>query len=213
MTSSFNHRLAVILCVLGAPVAAFGQAVDLLAGGADTWVDFDESGWQFENGELRGSTSVFDGEKTDPAASMFLVSNRTFEGDYIVSMEATFEQGRYVGVYLDFDPATQSGMWLATGHTLAADAPDNEVERGYVKTIDEGFWVVRGTGELPIRQGERVKLGFSKRGDDYTLWNDGRLIAVYRKEGGYADGNIQLRLTNAAVRIHKLEVRTRRNRQ
>lgn len=187
--------------------------MDLLAAGTDTWSDFDESRWQIENGELRGSTSVFDGEKTDPAASTFLLSNREFTGDYIVSMEVTFEQGRYLGIYLDFDPESESGMWLATGHALAADAPENEVERGYVKTIDDGFWVVRATGELPVRSGERVKLGFSKRGDAYTLWNDGKLIAVYVREGGFADGRIQLRLTNSAVRIHKLEVRTRRNRQ
>ena len=213
MTYSFNHRLSLILCVLLAPFAASGQTVDLLAGGADTWVNFEESGWQFENGELRGATAVFDGEKTDPAASTFLVSNRTFEGDYILSMEVTFEQGRYLGAYLDFDPESESGMWLATGHALAEDAPDNEVERGYVKTIDEGSWVVRATGELSVRQGERVRLGFSSRGDDYTLWNDGRLIATYRKDGGYSDGRIQLRLTNAAVRIHRLEVRTGRGRQ
>lgn len=213
MTSLFNHRLALLLCLLLGPIAASGQTIDLLAGGGDTWADFEDSGWQFENGELRGSSAIFDGEKTDPAASTFLVSNRTFEGDYILLMEVTFEQGRYLGVYLDFDPASRSGMWLATGHALAEDAPDNEVERGYVKTIDDGFWVVRATGELSIRQGERVRLGFSKRGDDYTLWNDGKLIAVYRRDGGYADGRIQLRLTNAAVRIHKLEVRTRRNRQ
>ena len=213
MTYLFKHRLALILCVLLVPFAASGQTVNLLAGGADTWVDFDASGWQFDNGELRGSTTVFDGEKTDPAASIFLVSNRSFEGDFIVSMEVTFEQGRYLGVYLDFNPASQSGMWLATGHGLGEDAPDNEVERGYVKTVDEGSWVVRATGELPVRQGERVKLGFSSRGDDYTLWNDGRLIATYRKDGGYPDGRIQLRLTNAAVRIHRLEVRTGRGRQ
>jgi len=213
MTSSFKHRLALLLCLLLGPIAVSGQTVDLLSGGADAWVDFEESGWQFESGELRGSSAIFDGEKTDPAASTFLVSERKFEGDYILSMEVTFEQGRYLGVYLDFDPASRSGMWLATGHALAEDAAENEVERGYVKTVDDGFWVVRATGELPIRQGERVRLGFSKRGDDYTLWNDGKLIAVYRREGGYADGKIQLRLTNAAVRIHKLEVRTRRNRQ
>jgi len=192
---------------------ASGQSIDLLAAGADAWENFDESRWQVENGELVGSTATFNGEKSDPAASTFLMSDRTFTGNYIISMEVTFEQGRYLGVYLDFDPESQSGMWLATGHALVADAPQNEVERGYIKTVDAGHWVVRATGELPVSQGERVKLGFSKRGDDYMLWNDGKLIAVYRKEGGYADGRIRLRLTNAAVHIHKLEVRIPRNRQ
>lgn len=213
MTTSFKHKLLIILCGLLVPLAAPGQAVDLLAGGADTWENFEASGWQIQNGELHGSTAVFDGDKTDPAASTFLMSKRTFEGSFIISMEVTFEQGRYLGVYLDFDPKSESGMWLATGHALPDDAPDNEVERGYVKTIDDGFWIVRSNGELAVRQGERIKLGFSKRGDDYTLWNDGRLIATYRKEGGYRAGRLRLRLTNAAVRIHSLEVRTGRGRQ
>ena len=128
-------------------------------------------------------------------------------------MELTFERGRYLGVYLDYDADEQSGMWLATGHALAADAADNEVERGYVKTVDNGVWVVRATGELPIEQGKRLRLGLSKRGDDYSLRSDGRLIATYRKAGGYAEGRIRLRLTNAQVRVHKLEVRTGRSRQ
>ena len=96
-----------------------------------------------------------------------------------------------------------------------SDTPDNEVERGYVKTVDNGAWVVRATGELPIEQGQRLRLVLSKRGDDYSLRSDGRLIATYRKAGGYPEGRIRLRLTNAQVRIHALEVRSRtgRNRQ
>ena len=124
----------------------------------------------------------------------------------------TFDKGRYLGVYLDFDPKTQTGIWMASGHDLPADAPANEVARGYVKTIEKGFWIVRATGELDIEPGRRVKLGFSRRGDDYSLWNEGRLIATYRKPGGYPAGRIQLRLTNAAVRIHHIEVRTAKKR-
>ncbi|MDH4073059.1 MAG: hypothetical protein OEV41_08145, partial [Gammaproteobacteria bacterium] len=108
---------------------------------------------------------------------------------------------------------TQSGMWLATGHALPADALDNEVERGYVKTVDNGVWIVRATGELVIERGKQVRLGFSRRGDDYSLWNDGKLIAVYRKDGGYPAGPLQIRLTNAAVRIHGLQVRTGKNKR
>ena len=73
--------------------------------------------------------------------------------------------------------------------------------------------IVIANGELPVQTGERVRLGFMKRGDDYGVWNDGRLIATYRKEGGYPGRRIQLRLTNAQVTIHKLEVRTLRGRQ
>ncbi len=213
MFAAFKHRLPALLGCLLLPLAASGQTVDLLAAGTDGWQDFDESRWQITGGELLGNTAVFDGEKTDPAASAFLLSNRTFDGNYVVSMELTFERGRYLGVYLDYDAGEQSGMWIATGHALAADAPDNEVERGYVKTVDNGAWVVRATGELPIEQGQRLRLGLSKRGDDYSLRSDGRLIATYRKAGGYPEGRIRLRLTNAQVRIHALEVRTGRKRQ
>ena len=205
MARTFKHILAVALLW---PLAASGQAIDLLAAGEDAWQPFDRDRWQFVDGEIRGRTAVLDGEKTDPAASTFLVSRRTFSGDYIVSLDVTFDEGRYLGVYLDFDQDTQSGMWLATGHALAADAPDNEVERGYIKTVDKGAWIVRATGELVIEKGKPVRLGFSHHGDDYSLWNDGRLIAVYRREGGYPAGPLQIRLTNASVRIHGLRVRT-----
>ena len=59
---------------------------------------------------------------------------------------------------------------------------------------------------------KRIKLGFSRRGDAYSLWNDGKLIAVYRKQGGYPAGPLQLRLTNSAVRIHDLQVKTGKSR-
>jgi len=210
MARTFKHILAVALLW---PLAASGQAVDLLAAGEDAWQSFDRDRWQFTDGELRGRTAVLDGDKTDPAASTFLVSRRKFSGDYIVSLDVTFDEGRYLGVYLDFGQDTQSGMWLATGHALPPDAPDNEVERGYIKTVDKGAWVVRATGELVIEKGKPVRLGFSRHGDDYSLWNDGRLIAVYRKEGGYPAGPLQIRLTNAAVRIHGLRVRTGKNKR
>ena len=207
--SALKHSL--LLCLL-APALSGADTLDLLAKGADGWEPFDADRWSFVDGEIHGSTSVFDGDKTDPEASTFLVSRDVIDDDFIVSMEVTFDRGRYLGVYLDFGQASQSGMWLATGHALPPDAPDNEVERGYVKTVENGFWIVRATGELVIGQGQRIKLGFSRRGDAYSLWNDGKLIAVYRKQGGYPPGPLQLRLTNAAVRIHALTVRTGRGR-
>jgi len=206
MMRPFKHKLAGMLLLLLSGTV-FAQATDLLAGGADNWQSFDASRWRFADGELHGSTAVFDGEKTDPRASAFLVSSETFSGNFLVSLDVTFDKGRYLGVYLDYDPETQTGIWIGTGHALPADAPANEVERGYIKTIDNGTWVVRATGQLDIEHGQRVKLGFSRRGEDYSLWHDGRLIATYHKAGGYPPGHIQFRLTNAAVRIHRIEVR------
>jgi hypothetical protein len=206
MITALKHRSIVLLFAL-APAFASAQATDLLARGAAAWDEADPERWQFVDGEIHGSTAVFDGEKTDPAASAFLVGKDTVEGDFIVNIEVSFDRGRYLGVYLDYGQETRSGMWLATGHPLPPEAPDNEVERGYVKTVENGFWIVRATGELVIERGRRIKLGFSRRGDAYSLWNDGKLIAVYRREGGYPPGPLQLRLTNAAVRIHALTVR------
>ncbi|MDH5345555.1 MAG: hypothetical protein OEW59_07305, partial [Gammaproteobacteria bacterium] len=99
MKNAFKHIMAGALLW---PALASGQAIDLLAGGEDAWESFDQERWEFVNGELRGSTAVLDGDKTDPAASTFLVSKRTFSGDYIVSLDVTFDAGRYLGVYLDF---------------------------------------------------------------------------------------------------------------
>jgi hypothetical protein len=212
MRIAFKHITIALLLAMLASSQAFGQATDLLAGGAANWQALDDDRWSFVNGELHGSTAKFDGDKTDPEASTFLVSKETFSGDYIVSIELTFDQGRYLGVYLDFDQESQSGIWMASGHALDADAPDNEVERSYIKTVENGFWIVRATGELIVQKGKRIKLGFSRRGDAYSLWNDGKLIAVYRKQGGYPAGPLQLRLTNSAVRIHDLQVKTGKGR-
>jgi hypothetical protein len=212
MRTAFKHKsVALLLTILGC-APAFGQTVDLLAEGAGSWQAFDENRWSFVNGELHGASAILDGDKTDPEASAFLVSKEVFRADYIVSLEVTFDQGRYLGMYLDFGQESQTGIWMSSGHALAADAPDNEVERSYIKTVKNGFWIVRATGELIIEKGQRIKLGFSRRGDAYSLWNDGKLIAVYRPSGTYTAGPLQLRLTNSAVRIHSLQVRTGKGR-
>jgi len=213
MRDVVKHNLAALLLAITVSAPVFGETFDLLADGASNWQPFDESRWQFVNGELHGSSAKLDGDKTDPAASAFLVSNETYSGDYIVSLDLTFERGRYLGMYLDFGQDTQTGIWMASGHALAADAPDNEVERGYIKTVENGFWVVRATGELVIEAGRRTRLGFSRVGDTYNLWNDGKLLAVYRREGDYPAGPLQLRLTNSSVRIHKFQVRTGRRKK
>ncbi|MDA0994358.1 MAG: hypothetical protein O3A13_12115 [Proteobacteria bacterium] len=204
--------MALLLAILVSAPAA-GETFDLLVDSAKTWQSFDTNRWRFVNGELLGSTAKLDGEITDPEASTFLVSNGTYSDDFIVSIDLTFEQGRYLGVYLDFGQDSQTGIWMASGHALDPDAPDNEVERGYIKTVEKGFWIVRATGELVIEKGRRIKLGFSRRDDTYSLWNDGKLIAVYQKKGGYPAGPLQLRLTNSVVRIHQLQVRTGKGRQ
>lgn len=182
-----------------------GEHTDLLASGEAAWVEFDRRRWRMSDGVLEGRTAVLDGDKTDPAASTFLVSRRIFGGDVLVSMDITFEAGRYAGVYIDFDQRTQSGIWMATGHALPDD-DRHHVESGYIKSVVGGHWIVRATGELPIERRVRTRLRFERRADDYNLWHDDRLVATWRKPGGYDAGPLQLRLTNAHARIERLEV-------
>lgn len=206
--SSFKH-IFVFLLVLANIVASNARgdasAIDLIARGKHAWQRVD-SGWDFVNGEISGATSIMHGAITDPAASTFLVSTMVFGGDIAVSMDVTFDKGRYLGVYLDFDQTSQTGIWMATGHALSDDAEPNEVERAYIKTVEESFWIVRATGELLIAPNTKLRLRFERKGDYYSIYNDETLIVTYRKSGDYAAGPLQLRLTNAAARIHKLLV-------
>lgn len=206
--SSFKH-IFVFLLLLANIVAANARgdasAIDLLARGKHAWQRVD-SGWNFVNGEISGATSIMHGAITDPAASTFLVSNMVFGGDIAVSMDVTFDKGRYLGVYLDFDQTSQTGIWMATGHPLPNEAEPNEVERAYIKTVEESSWIVRATGALVIDLNTKLRLRFVRIGDYYSIYKEDTLIVSYRKSGGYPAGPLQLRLTNAAARIHKLLV-------
>ena len=187
----------------GSAVAAGHAKVDLLNEGARAWKSVN-AGWKFANGVLTGASSIFDGAITDPAASTFLVSKAVFGGDIAVSMDLSFEQGRYLGVYLDFDQETQTGIWMATGHPLAEGAAGNEVERAYIKTVEESSWIVRATGELVVKPHMPLHLRFERKGDYYSIYSNGTLIVTYCKPGGYPAGPLQIRLTNASVRIRSL---------
>lgn len=204
---SFKHSFAIglliVVVVLRATAAA--PAVDLLSRGANEWRSIDP-GWRFIGGEIAGASSIFDGAITNPDASTFLVSKKVFGGDVVVSMDVTFDEGRYLGVYLDFGQDTQTGIWMATGHALAEGAADNEIERAYIKTVENSFWIVRATGELVVQPGEMLRLRFTRKGDYYSIFSDDVLIVTFRKAGGYPPGPLQLRLTNASARIHRLVV-------
>lgn len=204
----FNCILGLTILLSSMSVSAERITTDLLDNAADDWHISEPGLWNWSHGMINGTSRIHAGEKTDPEASTFLVSKRVFGGNVSVIMDVSFQVGRYIGVYLDFGQETQSGIWMASGHALAQDAPVNEVERGYIKTVDNGFWIVRANGELVIDGGETVRLRFARQGDDYSLYQDGRLIATYHKPGGYPAGPIQIRLTNAQVRIHRLEVQS-----
>ena len=211
------NRLLLSLLALFAVVAwqrsapAAGKLVDLLEGGAESWRSPDPTRWTFaEDGVILGSTPEQRGAKTSPEASAFLVSQQTFGGDMVVSIDITFETGRYLGVYVDYAQETQSGIWMATGHPLPEGPEERylEVEMAYIKTVEKSDWTVRTQGELQIEPGKLARMQFVKKGDDYSVWNDGRLIITYRKAGGYPPGPLQLRLTNARARFHRLEIRS-----
>jgi hypothetical protein len=206
---SFKHifRICFLLpaVLTGSGALADKSRVDLLAAGKRAWDSVDAT-WNIDQGEIAGVTRIKNGAITDPAASTFLVSKAIFGGDIVVSMDVTFETGRYLGVYLDFGQDTQTGIWMATGHALAEDAAANEVERAYIKTVEDSFWVVRATGELPVKPGVPLHLRFARKGDYYSIFDGDTLVVTYRKPGGYPAGPLQIRLTNASARIHRLEV-------
>ena len=85
-----------------------------------------------------------------------------------------------------------------TGHALAATAADNEVERAYIKTVEESFWIVRATGELSVDPGSLLRLRFVRQGDVYSIWNDETLIVTYYRAGGYPAGPL---LNRAVLRM------------
>ncbi len=209
ISKSFKHisRIGFLFPLIFAGSSAFAEKskIDLLEAGTRAWESTDAT-WNIGGGEIAGATRIRNGVITDPAASTFLVSKTVFGGDVTVSMDVTFDAGRYLGVYLDFNQETQTGIWMATGHMLAGDAADNEIERAYIKTVEKSFWIVRATGELPVQKGVPLKLRFVRKGDYYSIFNDDTLIVTYRKPGGYAAGPIQIRLTNASARIHGLIV-------
>lgn len=207
-TRAFKHILFLVLASCSLPGNADSVVTDMLQNPGIRWQTQTPDRWTLEHGAISGSTKVFDGAKEDPESSTFLVSNQTFGGDLHVDIDVSFSQGRYVGVYLDFGQESQSGIWMATGHALAASSASNEVERGYIKTVDNGFWVVRANGELQIDGEEKVHLGFARRGDQYSLYRNSRLIATYFKAGGYPAGPLQIRLTNAAATISRFVVRS-----
>ena len=173
-----------LLLIVALPARAQNANVDLLAGQSE-WLIENGAGWRFESGALSGRTKVFDGEKADPDASVFLESRRVFGGDKTIHIDVRFETGRYLGVYMDYDPATRSGIWMATGHFLPEDEKVHYVESAYIKTVEQGHWVVRATGELDVPAGSSLSLRFERSGDDYRIWQGDRLVATYRKPGGY----------------------------
>lgn len=205
---TFKHIFAIGLLTASLDVShaiADTSGVDLLESGRHAWASVG-AGWGFDSGEISGASSIMDGAITDPAASTFLVSNTVFGGDIAVSVDISFDRGRYLGIYLDFDQEKQTGIWMATGHALAEDAANNEVERAYIKTVEESLWVVRATGELVVQPDTALHLRFERKGDYYSIYNDDTLIVTYRKLGGYPAGPLQIRLTNASARIHGLLV-------
>ena len=184
-------------------------STDLLAGGKESWTSPDWNRWEFQTGTLIGETVKFPEIATsDPDAAAYLLTKSVFGGDLELSMEIIFERSRYLGVYLDYDPETDTGMWLATGHPIPENAAGTEVEMAYIKTVDDGDWIVRARGELNIEPGEILRLRWVKSGPDYSIWQDDRMIATYRPDRRYDAGPVMLRLMSAVAEIQRLEMRS-----
>lgn len=221
--SSRTGAIAILLTTFAGTVAAPAHAqidqptrpelkTDLLAGSKDAWTSPDWTRWQFHEGTLTGETLKFPEVATaDPEAAAYLLTRQEFGGDLELSMDIVFERSRYIGVYLDYDPETDTGMWLATGHPLPSDgARETQVETAYIKTVDNGDWIVRARGELKVSPGEVLRLRWVRSGPDYSIWQDDRLVVAYRPERRYEPGPVMLRLMSAVARIQRLEMRSDR---
>ena len=173
------------------------------------WQSPDPTRWEFGEHSLNGRTFTFPEVATREAdATANLVSERQFGGQQLsLVTDMMFERSRYLGVYLDYDPETDTGIWMATGHPLAAEESDaGKVPMAYIKTIDDGDWTVRATGELLIKPGQELRLRWIRDGADYQVWQDERLVASYRPRRNYGPGHVRLRLMSAIIEIDRLEM-------
>ncbi len=208
---------AIVLALTMLVLASAGSAdveqqrtTDLVAAGADAWRSPDPKLWSFKKNSISGRSPEFGAPRKAPESSAWLLSKQVFGGDIIeVHIDVTFSHGRYLAIYMDYDQAIQTGIWMATGHPVLEPDPTQHmnVEAAYIKTVERGNWVVRTEGELVIKDGVLKHLIFAKHGDDYSIYDNGRLIITYRKPG-YQGSELQLRIVDAGATITHFEVKS-----
>lgn len=135
-----------------------------------------------------------------PRANAYLLHSERFAGDVSVSLRARFERGRYLGVYLCFDPVRENGYWIATGHAVGENAG-----MAYIKRIAAGRAEVIARAPLALEPGVEYSLRFARAGERIELWVNDKLALAHRDDRYHA-GEIRLRLHNAKVALGDVRV-------
>lgn len=135
-----------------------------------------------------------------PRANSYLLGREGFSGDVEVRLRARFLRGRYLGCYLCYDPSTDSGYWLATGHDVGEDP--NEA---YIKIVRRGVWEVMASAPLAIIPGKEYRISFSRKGNELVLGVDDEPIVNWR-DAEFTKGKVGLRLHNTKLEIWDLTV-------
>lgn len=156
--------------------------------------------WRIEDGRIVGETEPW--PHKHPRANSFLLSNSTYEGDVQVDATVRFQRGRYLGCYLCYDPKTDSGYWLSTGHDVG-----NYPGEAYIKIVHNGDWKTMARAPLTINSNETCKITYRRRGAELAVLASGQPIVTW-SDSTYRQGHVQLRLHNTKVEILDLAVST-----
>lgn len=154
--------------------------------------------WRVEGDVVVGETEPW--PHKHPRANSFLLSENAFHGDVEVQLAVEFERGRYLGCYLCYDPKTDSGYWLSTGHAVG-----NYPNQAYIKIVRNGDWQTMAHGSLEIRPGQKYQLSFRRTGQELAVLVGGEPVVTW-SDDTFHKGHVQLRLHNTKVKVHKLSV-------
>lgn len=157
--------------------------------------------WRVEggaNGAVIGETEPW--PHKHPRANSFLLSSESYSGDVLVEIQASFLRGRYLGCYLCYDPQTDSGYWLSTGHGVG-----NYPNQAYIKIVRNGDWKTMARAPLEIEPGKTYRLGYRRRGNELAVLVAGQPVVTWRDDT-FNSGKVQLRLHNTKVEITDLKV-------
>lgn len=155
-------------------------------------------GFRREGSGVIGETEVW--PHLHRRANAYLLSDAEFSGDVAVSLQVKFLRGRYLGCYLGYDPASDTGYWLATGHAVG----DNPNE-AYIKIVRKGKWEVIAAAPLALEPNVEYRLCFQRTGAELAILVDGKsIVSAHAPE--FPRGHVQLRLHNTKVELLEVAV-------
>jgi hypothetical protein len=167
------------------------------------WHEPKQPSGKFKSFRREGSTVVGETE-TWPhlhrRANAYLLSDAEYEGDIAVSLRLKFLRGRYLGCYLCYDPDSDTGYWLATGHAVGENP--NEA---YIKIVRNGKWEVVASSPLAIEADVEYRLCFQRTGAELAILVNGKSI-VSSHAPEFPSGHVQLRLHNTKIELFEVAV-------